>query len=233
MNVSAARINSDEKFSLVFSLSKVTETNHLVARQEELAAMQKTLGGGTGRRAVTLHCLGGIGKTQLTIAHAKAYASDYSAIIWLNIKDEYSVKQSYARIAKRILREHSSTSQLVSITDESQLDETVIAVKRWLEHAKNTRWLMVFDNYDNPKVPENADPGVVNIRQFLPEPYHGSVIVTTRESKVNVGHRMKVGKLRDIHDSLQILSDSSHRDGVMDGRAIVLVVDVMLMLCRS
>lgn len=52
MNVSAARINSDEKFSLVFSLSKVTETNHLVARQEELAAMQKTLGGGTGRRAV-------------------------------------------------------------------------------------------------------------------------------------------------------------------------------------
>lgn len=92
---------------------------------------------------------------------------------------------------------------------------------------------MVFDNYDNPKVPENADPGVVNIRQFLPEPYHGSVIVTTRESKVNVGHRMKVGKLRDIHDSLQILSDASHRDGVMDGRAIVLVVDVMLMLCRS
>jgi len=44
---------------------------------------------------------------------------------------------------------------------------------------------------------------------------------------------MKVGKLRDIHDSIQILSDAAYRDGVMDGRAIVLVVDVMLMLCRS
>ena len=232
MNLFAARTHSDE-FSLVFSLSEVIETNHFVARQEELAAMHKTLGGGTGRRAVTLHGLGGIGKTQLAIAYAKAYGSDYSAVLWLNIKDEDSVKQSYARIAKRILQEYSSASQLASITDESQLDETVTAVKRWLGHAKNTRWLMVFDNYDNPKVSGNAGPGVVDIRRYFPEAYHGSVIVTTRESKVNVGYQMKVGKLGDIHDSLQILSDASHRDGVMDGRAIVLVVDAMLMLCRS
>jgi hypothetical protein len=63
----------------------------------------------------------------------------------------------------------------------------VAAVKRWLEHAKNTQWLMVFDNYDNPKVPGNADPGAVDIRQFLPEAHHGSVIVTTRSLKVSIG----------------------------------------------
>ncbi|KAL9103273.1 MAG: hypothetical protein Q9163_001675 [Psora crenata] len=214
--INTARINSDEKFSVVFSLSEVIETNHFVARQEELTTMHKTLGGGTARRAVTLHGLGGIGKTQLAIAYAKTYSSNYSAVLWLNIKDEDSVKQSYARIARRILQEHPSTSQLVSITDESQLDEIVIAVKRWLEHAKNTQWLMVFDNYDNPKVPGNVDPGVVNIQQYLPEAYHGSVIVTTRDSKVNVGRRMKVDKLGNIYDSLQILSETSHRDGVMD-----------------
>jgi hypothetical protein len=41
--------------------------------------------------------------------------------------------------------------------------------KRWLDHPKNARWLMVFDNYDNPKVPGNVDHTAVDIRQFLPE----------------------------------------------------------------
>jgi len=217
MTLSSARISSNESFSVVFSLSEVSETEHFVARQEELNAMHKALSKGSGRRAVTLHGLGGIGKTQLAIAYAKAHRGDYSAVFWLNIKDEDSVKQSYSRIARRILQEQPSASRLSAITDDSKLDEIVAAVKRWLEHGKNTRWLMVFDNYDNPKVPGNTDPGVVDIRQFLPEAHHGSVIVTTRSSKVSIGHRMKVGKLEDVRDSLQILSDGSRREGVMDG----------------
>ena len=44
-----------------------------------------------------------------------------------------------------------------------------------------------------------------------------TVIVTTRSSEVSIGRRMKVGKLEDVRDSLQILSDASHREGVMDG----------------
>ncbi|KAI4260720.1 MAG: hypothetical protein LQ352_000112 [Teloschistes flavicans] len=214
--ITVARQDSKEKFSLVFSLSEVTETNNFVARQEELAEVNKTLGSGTGRRAVTLHGLRGIGKTQLAIAYAKAHSSDYSSVLWLNIKDEDSVKQSYLKIARRVLREHPSADQIVSIANESQLNEVVTAVKRWLEHPKNTRWLMVFDNYDNPKVPGNDDLGVINIQQFLPEAYHGSVIVTTSQSTVSVGRRMKVGKLGDVQDSLRILSDASHRDGVLD-----------------
>ena len=127
------------------------------------------------------------------------------------------MKQSYLRITRRILQEHPLASRLSAITDNSKLDKIVAAVKRWLEQAKNTRWLIVFNNYDNPKVPGNTDPGVVNIQQFLPEAHHGSVIVTTRSSKVSIGHRMKVGKLEDVRNSLQILSDGSHREGVMDG----------------
>lgn len=179
--------------------------------------MHKALSEGTGRQAVTLHGLGGIGKTQLAIAYIKAHRDDYSAIFWLNIKDEVSVKQSYSRLAKRILQDCPSASQLGVFTDDKRQDDVVAAVKRWLEHAKNTQWLMVFDNYDNPKVPGNADSGAVDIRQFLPEAHHGSVIVTTRSSKVSMGRRVKVGKLEDIRDSLQILSDASHREGVMDG----------------
>lgn len=201
---------------MVLSLPEASETDHFVARQAELATMRRMLSENIGRQAVTLHGLGGIGKTQLAIAYTKAHRDDYSAIFWMNIKDEVSVKQSYSRLARRILQEHPSASQLGTITDESKPDEVVGAVKRWLEYAKNTRWLMVFDNYDNPKVPGNVDPGLVDIRQFLPEVHHGSVIVTTRSSKVSIGRRMKVGKLEDIRDSLQILSNVSHREGVIN-----------------
>ncbi|KAL9084632.1 MAG: hypothetical protein Q9165_007987 [Trypethelium subeluteriae] len=156
--VDAARINSEVSFSIVFSLSEVLETNHFVARQEELDTIQKKLSDSTTRRAVILHGLGGIGKTQLAIAYAKAHRDDYSAIFWLNIKDEVSVKQSYSQIARRIRKEYPFASELGAITDDSQLDEVVAAVKRWLDYAKNSQWLMVFDNYDNPKVLGNTDP---------------------------------------------------------------------------
>ena len=78
------------------------------------------------------------------------------------------------------------------------------------------RWLMVFDNYDNPKVSGNATLNAVDIQQFLPKVYHGSIIVTTRSSKVNVGQHIQVSKLVDVRDSLQILFDASHREDVMN-----------------
>ncbi|KAF2466293.1 uncharacterized protein BDR25DRAFT_345541 [Lindgomyces ingoldianus] len=180
VRVDAARSNAEESYSVVFSLSEASETNHFVARQAELAAMHKAL-------------------------------------------NEVSVKQSYLRLARRILQDCPSASQLGVFIDDKKQDKVVAAVKRWLEHPKNTQWLMVFDNYDNPKVPGNADPGAVDIRQFLPEAHHGSVIVTTRSSKVSMGRRVKVGKLEDVRDSLQILSDASHREDVIDDTTLTLL----------
>src|SRR6185312_9116817 len=98
------------------------------------------------------------------------------AVFWLNIKDEDSVKQSFTKAAKRIAAEYPS-SGLGAIGDDN-LDEVVRAVKRWLDRPKNTQWLMVFDNYDNPKLPGVTDPAAVDIRQFFPDAYHGSVLVT-------------------------------------------------------
>lgn len=170
---------------------------------------------------MVLHGLGGIGKTQLAVAYTKLRRADYSAIFWLNIKNEDSLKYSFVRIAKRIFQEPLSTSRPGAVTEDSNLDEVIDVVKRWLDHPKNNRWLLVFDNYDNPKVSGNTDQAAIDVRRFLPEAYHGSIIITTRSSKVNVGHRIRVGKLKDLRDSLQILSDASHRDGVMDGKSFL------------
>ena len=206
-----------EDFSVAFALSDIPEVEHFVAREEELEEIHRALGGDGSRRTVVLHGLGGIGKTQLTIAYAMRHKSSYSAIFWLNIKDEDSLKRSFAKIARQVLREHPSASWLSSVNTSEHLDEVIDAVKAWLSLRNNTRWLMIYDNYDNPKLPGSTDPTAVDIRRFLPESYQGSVIVTTRSSQVNIGHQIQIRKLENISDSLDILSNTSRRKGLTNG----------------
>jgi hypothetical protein len=201
---------------VAFSLSNVSEVNHFVAREEELAEMHNELSSDGSRRTVVLHGLGGIGKTQLTVTYAIRYRDSYSAVFWLNIKDEDSVKQSFAKVAKQILREYPSASRLSSMDTKGDLDEVVDAVKAWLSLPNNTRWLMIYDNYDNPKLPGNLDSAEVDIQKFLPESYQGSVIITTRSSQVKIGHLIHIRKLEDVSDSLKILSNTSGREGLSD-----------------
>ena len=98
-------------------------------------------------------------------------------------------------MAKQILRKRPLASQLSSVDIKENLDEVIDAVKAWLSFSNNTRWLMIYDNYDNPKLPGNADPAAVDIRKFVPESYQGSVIITTRSSQVKVGHLVRIRKL--------------------------------------
>ena len=119
------------------------------------------------------------------------------------------MKQSFATVAKQISREQPSASRLSSVNMKGDLDEVVDAVKAWLSLPNNTRWLMIHDNYDNPKLPGNKDPAIVDIQRFLPESYQGSVIITTRSSQVKIGHSLPIGKLKVVSDSLEILSSTS------------------------
>jgi ATP/maltotriose-dependent transcriptional regulator MalT len=209
-----------EDFSVTFSLSNVSEIEQFVAREDELAEIHRTLRGDGTRRTVVLHGLGGIGKTQLTIAYANRHKDRYSAVFWLNIKDEDSLEQSFAKAAKQILREHPSASRLRSVDIKESLDEVIDAVKEWLSLPNNTRWLMIYDNYDNPRFTGNTDPAAVDIRKFLPESHQGSVIITTRSSQVKIGHPIQIRKLGDVHDSVKILLNASRREGLVNGKDI-------------
>jgi hypothetical protein len=232
-----ARLGSSATtFTIGFSLSEVSEVDHFVARGEELAKIGKVLGEGIGRRAAVVHGLGGIGKTQLAAAYASQQRDKYSAVFWLNARDETSLKQSFARVAGRILREHPSVVYVKNAVESRDLDEAVEAVKRWLELPGNDRWLVVCDNYDNPRMDRkgkgepseevneetdmNGDANVTkayDIRPFLPESHHGAVLVTTRSVRVQIGRRIPLGKLKNSNDSLAILSQTSGRHGLHEG----------------
>lgn len=223
-------------FAIGFSLSEISEVHHFVARKEELAGIHKVLGKGDGKRVAVVHGLGGMGKTQLAAAYAKQYQEDYSAVFWLNARDETSLRQGFMRAADRILREHPSVMYVRNAVESRDLNEAVQAVKRWLDNSRNDRWLVIYDNHDNPKLGGDGngepnekrdrgveDDGTVNtdkgydIRPFLPDAHHGAILITTRSSRVTIGYRIPLGKLKDLDDSLDILAHTSNRHDLHKG----------------
>ncbi|KAK4044690.1 kinesin light chain [Parachaetomium inaequale] len=226
------------RFALSLSLSGTTETSHFVAREEELAWMHEKLCRQPGRCTVVVHGLGGMGKTQLAIAYMKRHRDDYSASIWLNARDETSLNQSFRNAAVRILREHPGLSYIQTAVSDKDGDAS-LAVRRWLDEPTNERWLLIYDNYDHPKMGGDTGetpardggnsgrhgeanqpaPEGYDIRQYLPDTDHGAVIVTTRSSTVQIGELLRLQKLRKIEDSLRILESTSGRTGAQDDAA--------------
>ncbi|KAI0125291.1 hypothetical protein BJ170DRAFT_499040 [Xylariales sp. AK1849] len=203
-------------FSVTFSLSEVPEIQYFVARERELAEMRRTLSSDSSRRVVVLHGLGGIGKTQLAVAYTKRYRDEYSAIFWFNIKDEASIRQSFTRVARQILQQHPNAGRLNALDLQQNHEEVVDAVTAWLDLPGNTRWLLICDNYDNPRLAGRKDDTSIDITQFLPKAYHGSIIITTRSSQVSIGDQIRIKKLDSIDHSLQILSTTSGRHDLQD-----------------
>ncbi|KAI1839733.1 hypothetical protein JX266_014053 [Neoarthrinium moseri] len=215
-------------FSIPFSLSEVFEVQHFVARERERVEMRRNLSSDGSRRIVVLHGLGGIGKTQLAVAYTTRYRDQYSAIFWLSIKDEASIRHSFTKAAMQILRQHPDTSGLNALDLQQNHDEVIEAVKTWLSLPGNTKWLVVYDNYDNPQVPNGVDGTGIDIRRFLPMSYQGSIIITTRLSQVDIGHRIRISKITSVEDSLEILSMTSGRDDLdidLDARDLVEELD--------
>jgi hypothetical protein len=109
---------------------------------------------------------------------------------------------------------------LSSVDQDKDLDQVVSVVKSWLDSPQNARWLMIYDNFDNPKTSSNPDNSAVDIRQFLPRSDHGSIVITTRSSQVRQGIRIHVQKLPDVKEGLQIVSNMSGRKGIEKGMSV-------------
>lgn len=195
-----------EEFLVRFSLAGVPEAQHFVGRAQELTHLKEEFqGDGSERKVVILQGLGGIGKTQLAVAFAKEHRSAYSAIFWLKGKDEDTLKQSLTKVARRIYDEHPSSVLMKRAFETNDTNRIVDAVKAWLSIRRNFRWMLVFDNVD--------DPQAYDINTYLPEAHQGSILVTTRSSQLHVGAAvpMPLGKLVDAQESIAILAHTSAR----------------------
>lgn len=212
MLIMYAGINRDD-FSVSFGLD-APETEDFVGREPEIGQIHNILQGDGSRRTAVVHGLGGIGKTQLAVAYAKRHRDNYSGIFWINIQDEPSLRQSFVRIAQKISRQHSFSSS----DNFENSDKAVAEVKDWLSRPRNTRWLLIYDNYDRPMLRNSTDPEAVDIRRYLPDAHQGSVLITTRSAHIGFGQCMQMKKLLDLREGLEILIKTSRRGDLINGR---------------
>jgi tetratricopeptide (TPR) repeat protein len=101
---------------------------------------------------------GGVGKTQLAVEYAYRHRADYDTVWWISAETTASLHADYAALAPEV-------GQGTSPDQDAMVD----AVHEWLE--RNSRWLLIFDNVDDP-------PATVPL---LPRAGEGQLIMTSQQ----------------------------------------------------
>lgn len=153
------------------------------------------------QQRLVLGGMGGIGKTRLAIAYAESRSGFYSSVFWLNAASEAALKDSFRSMA----------SLIFDIQDHGHLksEDIIGRVHQWLSDLTNSRWLLIFDNYD--------DPDLYEINVYYPPASHGEILVTTRRSDLLDGNTLHIKPLLNIEDGLAILQTRSKRKNVKSG----------------
>lgn len=104
-------------------------------------------------RILILYALGGQGKSQIALEYCRRARQTYRGIFWINAYSESLVMQIYEKMLAKLTSTPSSPLP-------GNAETTVEMVKNILERWHG-RWLMVFDNYDDP----HSFP---RLRRFIP-----------------------------------------------------------------
>lgn len=144
-----------------------------------------------------------MGKTQLAIAYVRQHQVSYTSVLWLNATSEQTLYASFRSLISGVV----ATEGLAEMDDERVLTH----IHRWLSRPRNARWLLVFDNYD--------DPEQFSVDDFCPNTGHGSIIITTRLPDLVRGQQVRVQPLHAIDDGLAILQVRSGRVNTKQGES--------------
>jgi hypothetical protein len=155
---------------------------------------------------VALYGLGGMGKTQLGIQFARKFVSTYSSVFWLNAKDESTLKAGLAALAVQLENNIS-----LSVTDPQEEERMVQQARQWLSQLDNDKWLVVYDGYDDPRLPGIPSSTGYDIRGFFPHRAQGSILITSRSPRITFARQLQLKKLDDLDQSLTILASRSGR----------------------
>jgi hypothetical protein len=128
-------------------------------REKLLAAVRETLLAGDRAVVQALHGVGGVGKTQLAAEYAHRFAADYDVVWWINAGRAGLIGGQVAGLANELGCAEPGAS--------------LMAVRRAVPTAlrERDRWLLVFDNVENPG----------DVTGWLPGG-NGHVLITSRAS---------------------------------------------------
>ncbi|MBM2621094.1 tetratricopeptide repeat protein [Actinoplanes sp. LDG1-06] len=120
-------------------------------REAGLRRLREQLRGGAAvvlaeTKQIALQGMGGVGKTQMAIEYAHRYRTAYDVVAWLNAATDESLESSLRDLGVPL-----------HVTTELSGPEYVRAVVQDLSRDKR-RWLMIFDNADEPETVRNYIP---------------------------------------------------------------------------
>ncbi|MFE9629714.1 FxSxx-COOH system tetratricopeptide repeat protein [Streptomyces sp. NPDC006463] len=128
-----------------------------------LERMRDQLGGGMSvvlPQPQTLYGLGGVGKTQVALEYVHRFMADYDLVWWIPSEQTDDVVEALAELAERL---GAQTGEDMSAACQEAID----LLRRGVP---TSRWLLVFDNADDPET----------LVRFFPPGGPGHVLVTSR-----------------------------------------------------
>jgi hypothetical protein len=127
-------------------------------REGLLAAVREALLAGDRTVVQALHGMGGVGKTQLAVEYAHRFADSYDLVWWITAEQPELIGDQFMALAERLGYVRPGAT-LTEATRQAVLSEL------W----RRDRWLLVFDNAEDPE----------DLAAWLPGG-HGHVLITSR-----------------------------------------------------
>jgi len=217
-------------YDIPFSPFEGRQNANFVGREYLLEQLQETINSGLGGATaieVVLYGMGGMGKTQVALQYVDRHYQDYSSVFWLNAASEQTLRLGFVHIMQRLIDHHVQFSdepdyteigRLLGITGkvnavgrcsvQQQEDEQQIvsAVKRWFNDEANTRWLLVFDNFD--------DLESFDLNDYSPSGRHGTstIVITSRRRESLQGRRwLEVSQMNDSEAEKLLIQTANFR----------------------
>jgi tetratricopeptide (TPR) repeat protein len=156
--------------------------------------------------------MGGCGKSQLALdfcqrAHAEGR---FTAIFWIDASSPNTVAQSYTNIAQVISK--------VKVNPANS--EANIHLVKNIISTRTTAWLLVFDNFDEPKA-FSQNP----LKGYFPQGNKGLIVLTSRYAESDrLGYSVSLSDMLE-EEALELLFRSSKREkndkNIAEGKKIV------------
>ncbi|MHB9861650.1 FxSxx-COOH system tetratricopeptide repeat protein [Streptomyces sp. YIM S03343] len=173
-----------------------------------LVRLRQTLAASSRVAVQALHGRGGVGKTQLAVEYAHRFAGEYELAWWIAAEDPALIPDQLAQLATRIGAAPSDAPSVDAV--EALLGEL----------RTRSRWLLVFDNIEDPKALVPYLPGGT-----------GHVLVTSRNPHwhahatpldVDVFTRDESVALLHAHGAVLDDADADRLAGVLDDLPLAL-----------
>jgi hypothetical protein len=154
---------------------------------------------GGRKQPLVLTGLGGVGKSQTALEYARLNADRYRLCFQVDATNKQAVLEGFGAIADMIQVDAKPGQVGQDSLSERKL---VPYIKSWLAQ-RQSRWLLIFDNHDNPKD--------VKLASYLPRSSSGDIIITSRRADAGaLGHNISVERMEEEEADELLLDLAGH-----------------------